>query len=74
MNQYIIAFLKMNGFKRMEKNSYANDLCNVGLHQDGYVIANNKGHTMYTYDFTIYPLIGILTYYELMNKNYLIKK
>ena len=66
----IIAFLKRNGFKRMEKNSYANELCNVVFQEDGYEVSDNEGNSMYSGDVNIYWLIGVLTYYGYMDKEY----
>ncbi len=66
----IDSFLKRNGFKRMEKNSYANDHCNVVISEIGYEVANNQGDTMYSENLQIYWLIGVLTYYGYMDKNY----
>jgi hypothetical protein len=70
MNNKVIAFLKLNGFDRMETNSYANDRCNV-VYEDGYfAVADRDGNTTYSKDQNIYWLIGFLTYYGFMNKNY----
>ena len=66
----VIAFLKKNGFKRIEKNSYANNMCNVVISKTGYEVANNNGDTMYSENLQIYWLIGMLTYYGFMDKNY----
>ena len=66
----IIDFLKLNGFKKIEEKSYSNELCNVVFEDCGYAVANNKGETMYSFDFNIYWLIGVLTYYGYIDKNY----
>ena len=66
----IIDFLKANGFEKMEKNSYANDLCNVLFEDDYTAIANQRGDAVYNKGFDIYWIIGILTYFGYMNKNY----
>jgi hypothetical protein len=66
----VIKFLKLNGFKKIETNSYANDRCNVVLEKDSYAVANNSGDAMYSKDLNIYWLIGVLTYYNYMDKNY----
>ena len=66
----VIGFLKRNGFKRMEKNSYANDMCNVVIKTDGYEVANEFGDAMYSRGYNIYWLIGVLTYYSYIDKNY----
>jgi hypothetical protein len=70
MNNKVIAFLKLNGFARMETNSYANDRCNVVNDGGGYAISDNEGNTMYVLDSSIYSLIGVLTYHGFMDKNY----
>jgi hypothetical protein len=74
MHKTVISFLKKNGFKRMEKNSYANDLCNVKYEDAGkyscYAIVNNNGDTAYTNNISIYELIGYLTYHNFIDKNY----
>ena len=67
----VIRFLKLNGFKHIEKNSYATDSgCNVVIEKDGYAVADSEGGTMYSKDHNIYWLIGVLTYYGYINKNY----
>ena len=54
-----IAFLKKNGFKKMEQNSYANEFCNIVLEKNHYVVTNNSWGTMYSNDLNIYePLKG----------------
>lgn len=65
-----IPFLKKNGFKRMERNSYANDRCNVVIHSEYYAVSDNKGNAMYSANLNIYWLIGVLTYYGHINKDY----
>lgn len=67
----VIDFLKRNGFKRMEKNSYANEMCNVVIQKDHYEVADNEGGTMYSQNLQIYWLIGMLTYRGLMSKDYI---
>ena len=66
----LIKFLVANGFKKVEKNSYANDKCNVVITKNFYEVSNNDGETMYSNNLNIYWLIGVLTYYGYMNKNY----
>ncbi len=66
----VIAFLKRNGFKRMEMGSYANENCNVVITSNNYEVANNNGDTMYSDNHNIYWLIGVLTYYNYMDKQY----
>lgn len=69
--EYLEEFLLKNGFTVLEKDrSYANEFCNVVIEDDCYAVANNEGNTMYSVDLNIYWLIGILTYYGYLNKNY----
>jgi coproporphyrinogen III oxidase-like Fe-S oxidoreductase len=65
-----IKFLEKNGFERIGVANFANNRCNVVISQDGYAVSNNDGNTMYSNDHNIYWLIGVLTYYEYMDKNY----
>lgn len=67
----VIAFLKRNGFERMEKKSYANKVCNVLIMEDYYAVANNEGYTIYSTDLSIYWLIGVLTYYGYIHQCYI---
>jgi len=68
MNNSVASFLKKNGFTRMEKNSYANDLCNV-VYEDGhYIVADNEGGVTYSKDENIYWLAGFLTWYGYIKK------
>ncbi len=66
----VINFLLANGFELSEKNSYGNGICNVVIEEDHYAVANNDGDAMYSKDLNIYWLIGVLTYYGYMSKNY----
>lgn len=69
----IISFLKLNGFEKMEANSYANNLCNVTLHDDCLTFADNQGNTTLFGEMNIYTLIGWLTYYSYIPKDFKIK-
>jgi len=77
MNQYkdVIGFLEKNGFSKMETNSYANDLCNVRFMKDEggeyYAVADNNGWAVYSPNLNIYWLIGYLTWYDFIPKNYI---
>ena len=66
----VIEFLKKNGFEKIEPSSYVNDRCNVVFEDNHYAVADNEGNTMYSKDESIYWLIGVLTYYGFMDKNY----
>ena len=64
-------FLKRNGFKRVDKGSYANESCNVVFEENETIaVADNNGIAIYSKDRNIYWLIGVLTYYNLMARNY----
>lgn len=69
-NKDIHDFLILNGFEKLEKGSYANEFCNVVIEEDHYAVADNTGGAMYSKDLQIYWLIGVLTYYGYMSKNY----
>lgn len=64
----IISLLRKNGFKCMERFSYANDMCGVVFNEDGICIATNEGDEFVCDD--MFQMIGFLTYYGFMNKNY----
>jgi len=66
----IIEFLKRNGFEKIEAGSYANNICNVVIKNNSYAVSNNNGDAMYSKNLNIYWLIGVLTYYGYINKNY----
>lgn len=70
MTQSTIGFLKRNGFKKMEKNSYANENCNVVFEDGRFAVANNDGKAIYSNDNSIFWLIGVLSYYDYIPKNY----
>jgi hypothetical protein len=65
-----IEFLLKNGFERNETNSYTNNHCNVVFEDDVIVVADNHGSTMYSKDFNMYWLIGVLTYYGHISRDY----
>jgi len=75
----IIDFLEINGFKKAKDkrdqtiwNTYKNDLCIIYIDMDKeyYKVTNNEGWSMYSDNLVIYWLIGVLTYNNLMDKNY----
>ena len=70
MDKKIIAFLKLNGFEKMETNSYANDLCNVVFEDSFLTVADNHGEQRATAKENIYWLIGVLTWHSFINKIY----
>lgn len=66
-------FLINNGFTIGDDvNSYANEQCNVviSISNEQYEVANNLGDVMYSENLNIYWLIGVLTYYNLIDRNY----
>lgn len=69
-------FLLFNDFVEFKENTFKNDKCEVTVLNDCYEIYSNKFlpydefGTMYTNNFSIYELIGILTYHKLIKRNY----
>lgn len=64
-------FLKLNGFTyRKDDKAFINEYCSIQIQENGYAVCDNDGSVWYSSDFAIYTLIGYLTYYGLMNKNY----
>ena len=61
----ILGWLKKNGYKCIEPNSYANDFWNVVLEDDCIAIANGEGDADYLKGHSLYTLIGYFTYHEL---------
>ena len=70
----VVKFVLKNGFKETGLYHFANDNCQVEIvdnsNEQYYVISDKQGNTMFTDNVNIYQLIGILTYYNLMDKNY----
>jgi len=67
----VIDFLKRNGFKEIELNSFVNDRgCDVFIGYKGYAVANSEGDVMYSQDLNIYWLVGVLTWRGFIDKNY----
>lgn len=71
-------FLGKNGFEIGENGVMSNSKCNVSIINNSYCILaygnefSEYGYDgcMYSYDLNIYWLIGVLTYYNLIDKNY----
>ena len=63
------AFLRANGFSRSKKNIYVNNKCSVMINLGSYRVVTNEW-SMFSNDLNIYWLIGVLTYYGYMDKNY----
>ena len=62
-------FLEKNGFEQVNATIMKGDKCSVGLYEKHYTVYFEGGQ-MYSPDLKIYWLIGVLTYYELIDKNY----
>ena len=68
--QACIKFLERNGFLKMELNSYANSTCNIVFDDsDVMTVAENDGSHFFM-NANIYTLIGWLTYYRHISRNY----
>lgn len=69
--QDVIDFLILNGFIQEKFNICSNDSCDVIINEDSYQIYDKKEMTtMESTSLNIYWLIGALTYFNYMNKNY----
>lgn len=66
-------WLLANGLTNtVQENTYENDNCQVTIYDDYYEVYFNKEEgTVYSTDLQIYWLIGILTYYNLIDRNYI---
>lgn len=66
-----IRFLEKNGFTVTDTNSYSNEYCNVVFDDTGQsmTIADNEGNEHFSVP-NIYLLIGFLTYYNWISRNY----
>jgi hypothetical protein len=60
--------LLANNFVRVDGH-YENDLCKVYFIEYGYAVYADGG-VMYSQDFNIYWLLGVLTYYNYMPRDY----
>ncbi len=70
-------FLLLNGFITVTENdvylkSGEDQDAFIRIHDNCYAIQFNGG-VMYSVDLNIYWLIGVLTYYNIIDKNYKIK-
>ena len=63
-------FLLNNGFKESYEDFFENELCSITIIDGYYHVKNNDGCSMYSSNLNIYWLIGVLTYYGYMDKNY----
>ena len=64
--------LVKNGFSKIESNHYVNYMCEVKIFKNHYHILENSKSSIYSDNLNIYWLIGYLTYYDLMDKNYVL--
>lgn len=71
-----IKLLKLNGFKKIKKDIYSNGKCNIKINTPyefnkyNYTIIDKQGNSMITENMNIYWLIGFLTYYRYIDRNY----
>jgi len=70
MKKYSVApFLKKNGFKWIYVRHYSNEKCEIHINKNNYTVLS-EGCLIESEDLNIYWLIGYLTYYDLIDKNY----
>jgi len=67
-------FLKHSGFDQTSENSFTNSKCKVTIIGNNtasahYEVKTEEG-SMYSNDINIYWLIGVLTYYNYIDRNY----
>jgi len=74
LNPYIGPFLLNNGFEKKENNNYHNSECTIIVNKDYYEVQfiepDLGGVSMYTDSLSVYHLVGILTWFNLIDKNY----
>lgn len=73
INKYTEGFLERNGFKNVCLNKWASEKCMITILEDHYQIdfTNFDGDwTMYTDSFSIPRLVGVLTWHDLLDRNY----
>ena len=74
LNPYIEPFLLRNGFKKQENSSYDNLECTVTVLDGYYKIDWNHIEygelSTYTDSYSITHLVGILTWHDLIDRNY----
>lgn len=63
-------FLIINNFKKVGDWHFVNENCEIEIDDLHYTVTDNEGCAMYSNDLNIYWLIGVLTYYGYMDKNY----
>ena len=65
-------FLIKNGFIEVGLNHYGNDKCDIKILYNRFYKIIEDGNSVYSDSLNIYWLIGYLTYYNFMDKNYMI--
>lgn len=73
INPYIEFFLIRNGFSSARENQYSTIDCTIIVTEDQYeiqFIEEGLEVSMYTDSLSIYHLIGILTWFNLIDRNY----
>lgn len=72
----LIEFLELNGFKKIDHDIYQNNRCYIRFISNDEeelvkVLFDGNKSTQWSLDgMSLHTLIGYLTYYELMDKNY----
>lgn len=61
-------YLLANDFTKVDDAHYENEHCSVRWNSFGYEVSDNLNLTMYSHDFSIYWLIGVLIYYGFVNE------
>lgn len=76
-SKYVSGFLLRNSFMELEGNTFSNALSTVVIHDDYYqVIFMNPDYNlgdnveMFTESLNIFQLVGILTWFGLIDRNY----
>tara|TARA_R110000868_G_C10668592_1_gene746398 strand:+ start:334 stop:666 length:333 start_codon:yes stop_codon:yes gene_type:complete len=74
LNPYIGPFLRMNGFSSAIENRYSTLVCTITVHDNYYEIQFNEPEVgevaMYTDSWSIPHLVGLLTWHDLIDRNY----
>lgn len=67
----IIKFLELNGLE-YKNGSWENDKCIVTIQDDHYHLTfkDSLEWNMFSNDLNIYWLVGVLTWYDLIDKNF----
>ena len=73
-NVFIEVFLLRNDFKQVKENTFTNDKCTVIILEDCYQVIFDYPEvgevSTYTDSLSMYHLVGILTWYDLLDRNY----